>query len=89
MADARRTPGVEDVIDELEVRVLGNDRRKDAESARRLSSAWSGTPSSPACTSTGPPSTAYQSDAAFDRIATLNGITGVTNESKVIERKRP
>jgi osmotically-inducible protein OsmY len=31
----------------------------------------------------------YQSDAAFDRIAALTGITGVANEIKVIERRRP
>ena len=100
VADARRAAGVEDVFDELQVRVLDVDRRRDAEirgaALQRLISdseladvyldvsvkdAW--------VTVKGEVDHQYQSDAAFDRIATLSGITGVTNEIKVIERRRP
>jgi osmotically-inducible protein OsmY len=100
VADARRTPGVEDVFDELQVRVLDVDRRRDAEirgaALQRLVSdaelwdvyvdvsvkdAW--------VTLKGEVDHQYQSDAAYDRIASLKAITGVTNEIKVIARRRP
>jgi osmotically-inducible protein OsmY len=100
VADARRTPGVEDVLDELEVRLLDTDRRKDAEirgaALQRLlwdvelsdlfldvsvRHGW--------ITLKGEADHQYQSDDAFERVASLHGVTGVTNEIKVIERRRP
>jgi osmotically-inducible protein OsmY len=100
VADARRTPGVEEVIDELEVRLLVEDRRKDAEiRGAALQRLVSGSELSDLyldvavkhgwLTLKGEADHQYQSDAAFDRVATLRGITGVTNEIKVIERRRP
>jgi osmotically-inducible protein OsmY len=96
VADARRTPRVFDVWDELEVRVLGDDRRKDAEirgaALQRLVSdvelpseslnvrvkdGW--------VTLKGDVDFQFQSDAAFEHMATLYGVTGVTNEIKVVQ----
>jgi osmotically-inducible protein OsmY len=100
VADARRTPGVEDVFDELDVRLLDTDRRRDAEirgaALQRLISdvelealyldvsvkdGW--------VTLKGEADHQYQSDAAFEHVATLHGVTGVTNKIKVIEPSRP
>ena len=100
VADARRSPGVEDVFDPLEVRLLNADRRKDAEirgtAMQQLlwdvelsdlyldvsvRDGW--------VTLKGEADHQYQSDAAFERVASLHGVTGVTNEIKVIERRRP
>jgi hypothetical protein len=96
VADARRTPRVFDVWDELEVRVLGDDRRKDAEirgaALQRLVSdveipaeslnvrvkdGW--------VTLKGDVDFQFQSDAAFEHMATLYGVTGVTNEIRVVQ----
>jgi osmotically-inducible protein OsmY len=96
VADARRTRGVFDVYSELEVRLLNEDRRKDAEirgaALQRL--IWD--PEIPGgyldvdvkdgwLTLKGEVDFQYQSDRAFDHAATLYGVTGVTNEIKVIE----
>jgi osmotically-inducible protein OsmY len=99
-ADARRTVGVSDVWDDLEVRLLSDDRRKDAEirgaALQRLiwdseipgeyldvkvSDGW--------VTLNGEVDFQHQSDDAFDRVASLHGVTGVTNDIKVVERRRP
>ncbi len=98
VADARRTPGVVDVYDELQVRVLGEDRRKDAEirgaALQRL--AWdSEIPSDYLdvhvndgwITLKGDVDFHFQSDLAFDDVAGLHGVTGVTNEIRVVERR--
>jgi osmotically-inducible protein OsmY len=96
VADARRTPGVIDVFDELEVRLLDQDRRKDAEirgaALGRLmwdseipgddlyvevKDGW--------VTLSGIVEFQFQSDIAFNHVTTLHGVTGVTNEIKVIE----
>ena len=97
VADARRTRGVFDVYDELAVRLLNDDRRKDAEirgaALQRL--IWD--PEIPGgyldvdvrdgwITLKGNVDFQYQSDAAFEHVATLYGVTGVTNEIKVVER---
>ena len=97
VADARRTRGVFDVYDELEVRLLNDDRRKDAEirgaALQRL--IWD--PEIPGdyldvdvkdgwVTLKGDVDYQFQSDAAFDHVASLYGVTGVTNEIKVVER---
>jgi osmotically-inducible protein OsmY len=97
VSDARRTRGVIDVYDELQVRLLDRDRREDAEirgaALQRLmwdpelvaeyldvhvKDGWA--------TLKGDVDHQYQSDKAFDHVAGLRGITGVTNEIKVIEQ---
>jgi osmotically-inducible protein OsmY len=97
VADARRTRGVFDVYDELEVRLLNEDRRKDAEirgaALQRL--IWD--PEIPGdyldvhvkdgwVTLKGDVDFQYQSDAAFNHVASLYGVTGVSNDIKVVER---
>ena len=97
VADARRTRGVLDVYDELDVRVLDRDRREDAEirgaALQRLS--WDS--EIPAdyldvhvedgwITLKGDVDYQFQSDLAFDDVSRLHGVTGVTNEIKVVER---
>jgi osmotically-inducible protein OsmY len=97
VADARRTRGVFDVLDELQVRLLDRDRRRDAEvrgaALQRL--IWD--PEIPGdyldvkvkdgwVTLDGEVDHQYQSDRAFDHVASLYGVTGVTNAIKVVER---
>jgi osmotically-inducible protein OsmY len=99
VADARRTPGVSEVYDELQVRVLDRDRREDAEirgaALQRLM--WDPELESDYVdvkvrdgwlTLTGDVGHQYQSDGAFELVAGLSGVTGVTNEIRVIERAR-
>jgi osmotically-inducible protein OsmY len=97
LADARRQRGVEGVYDELQVRLLDEDRRADAEIRGaalqrlmedpmldgayldvRVKDAW--------VTVTGDADRQAQSDKAFDHMAGLRGVTGVTNEITVEER---
>jgi osmotically-inducible protein OsmY len=97
VADARRTRGVFDVYDELEVRLLNQNRREDAEirgaALQRL--IWD--PEIPGdyidvgvkdgwVTLKGDVDFQYQSDRAFDHAASLCGVTGVTNHIKVVQR---
>jgi len=96
VADARRTRGVIDVYDDLRVRLLDRDRREDAEirgaALQRLmwdpelvpdyidvhvNDGW--------VTLTGDVDHQFQSDNAFDHVASLYGVTGVTNEITVVE----
>jgi len=97
VADARRTRGVVDVYDELEVRILDRDRREDAEirgaALQRL--AWdSEIPGDYLdvhvrdgwVTLKGDVDFQFQSDVAFDDVAGLHGVTGVTNEIRVVQR---
>jgi osmotically-inducible protein OsmY len=97
VADARRTPGVVDVLDELQVRILDRDRREDAEirgaALQRL--AWdSKIPGDYLevgvkdgwVTLKGEVAFQFQSDVAFDDVASLHGVTGVTNRIKVVEQ---
>jgi osmotically-inducible protein OsmY len=98
VADARRTAGVEYVEDWLEVRLLDRDRREDAElrgaALQRLESdsevprdairvsvkdGW--------VTLKGDVVLQYQSDEAFNLVASLYGVTGVTNEIRVDESR--
>jgi osmotically-inducible protein OsmY len=96
VADARRTRGVFDVYDEIEVRLLDEDRRKDAEirgaALQRLT--WDA--QIPAdyidvevkdgwVTLKGDVDFQYQSDSAFDLVAPMYGVTGITNDIKVVE----
>jgi len=96
VADARRTSGVEYVDDWLEVRMLDRDRREDAEirgaALQRLE--WDSEVPGDAIrvsvkdgwvTLKGDVVFQYQSDEAFNRVASLYGVTGVTNEIRVDE----
>jgi osmotically-inducible protein OsmY len=98
VADAQRARGVFDVFDELDVRLLDEDRRKDAEirgaALQRL--AWD--PQIPGgyvdvhvkdgwVTLKGEVDHQYQSDIAFDHVASLYGVTGVTNDIETVERQ--
>jgi len=97
IADARRTRGVFTVDDELRVRLMDRDRREDAEirgaALQRLmwdpqlvadylnvevKDGW--------VTLTGDVDHQYQSNKAFDHVASLYGVTGVTNEIQVVEQ---
>jgi osmotically-inducible protein OsmY len=97
VADARRTRGVVDVYDELNVRILDQDRREDAEmrgaALQRLS--WDTEIPSDYLdvhvkdgwvTLKGDVDFQFQSDLAFDDVSRLYGVTGVTNDIKVVER---
>jgi osmotically-inducible protein OsmY len=98
VADARRARGVYEVFDALDVRVLNDDRRKDAEirgaALQRL--IWD--PGLPGdyldvnvkdgwVTLKGQVDFQFQSNDAFDHVASLKGVTGVTNEIKVVEAR--
>ncbi len=96
VADARRTAGVEYVDDWLEVRLLDRDRREDAEirgaALQRLE--WDSEIPGDAIrvsvkhgwvTLKGDVVFQFQSDEAFNRVASLYGVTGVTNEIRVDE----
>ena len=96
VADARRVIGVTDVFDELNVRLLNDDRRADAEirgaALQRL--IWDSLIPGDALdvsvddgwiTLKGDVEFQFQSDLAFDDVAGLYGVVGVTNEIKVIE----
>jgi osmotically-inducible protein OsmY len=94
VADARRTRGVSDVFDDLQVRLLDRDRREDAEirgaALQRL--IWD--PELVAdyidvkvkdgwVTLKGDVDHQFQSDKAFEHAASLNGVTGITNHITV------
>ena len=96
VTDARRVNGVADVYDELSVRLLNDDRREDAEirgaALQRL--LWDPELRSDYVdvhvrdgwvTLKGEVDHQYQSDDAFDHVAGLRGVTGVTNKIKVVE----
>jgi osmotically-inducible protein OsmY len=97
VADARRTRGVDTVDDELRVRLMDRDRREDADirgaALQRLmwdpelvadylqvevNDGW--------VTLKGDVDHQYQSDKAFDHVASLYGVTGVTNDIEVVEQ---
>ena len=96
VADARRTPGVLDVYDELQVRPLDRDKREDAvirgAALQRLmwdpelrpdfldvhvKNGWA--------TLKGDVDYQFQSDKVFDHVATLAGVSGITNQLKVVQ----
>jgi osmotically-inducible protein OsmY len=96
VADARRTRGVEYVEDWLQVRLLDRDRREDAEirgaSLQRLE--WDSEIPGDAIrvsvsdgwvTLEGDVAFQFQSDEAFNRVASLHGVTGVTSKIRVDE----
>jgi osmotically-inducible protein OsmY len=95
--DARRSPGVRDVENELEVRILGDNRRHDAEIRGAVLQRLIWSPEFDVdymdvevddgwVTVTGEVGAQFQSDAVFERISRVRGVTGVTNELTVIER---
>ena len=92
--DARQIDGVEDVADELQVRLLNDDRREDADirGAALQFLMWDiDVPSESVdvkvhegwATLKGDVSYQFESDAAFDDVASLYGVTGITNEIRV------
>ena len=93
--DARGVDGVDDVVDELQVRLLNDDRREDADIRGaalqflmwdievpsesidvKVNDGWA--------TLKGDVSYQFESDAAFDDVACLYGVVGITNEIEVI-----
>ena len=97
VADARRTKGVSDIFDELEVRLLDQDRRKDAEIRGAALQRLMWDPEIPGdyidvrvkdgwVTLKGDVDHQYQSDDAFNHVASLYGVTGVTNDIDVVEQ---
>ena len=98
IADARRSRGAFDVYDDLRVRVLNEDRRKDAEIRGHALERLIWDPQIPGeylevdvkdgwLTLKGEVSYQYQSDAAFEHVASLRGVTGVTNEIRVVQAR--
>jgi osmotically-inducible protein OsmY len=97
VADARRTRGVIDVYDQLQVRLLDRDRREDAEIRGAILQRLMWDPAlvddyldvhvkDGWVTLKGEVDHQYQSDAAFDHASSLHGVTGVTNDIKVVAR---
>ncbi|MEA2384622.1 MAG: hypothetical protein QOH72_4593 [Solirubrobacteraceae bacterium] len=97
VADARRTPGVVDVYDELDVRILDRDRREDAEIRGAALQRLSWDTEIPTdyldvhvkdgwITLKGDVDFQFQSDLAFDDVSRMYGVTGVTNKISVVER---
>ena len=93
---AHRAPGVAGVYDELQVRLLDDDRRRDAEIRghaleRLMWDASLPTESIEAhvsdgwLTLTGNVDYQYQSDLAFADVANVRGVVGVTNQIRVNE----
>jgi osmotically-inducible protein OsmY len=98
LADARRTVGVSGVYDELEVRLLNDDRRQDAEIRGHALQRLIWDTSLPGdyldvhvhdgwVTLKGDVDFEYQSEAAFDNVANLHGVTGVTNKIVVTQAR--
>jgi osmotically-inducible protein OsmY len=93
--DARKVKSVYEVDNQLQVRILDDERRADAEIRGialqildwdtevpedlvdvKVSDGW--------LTLSGEVDYQYQSDAAYDDVVNLQGVTGITNEIKVI-----
>ena len=96
VADARDVEGVDDVNDELQVRLLDDYAREDAEirGAALQSLMWDVEVPADSIdvsvedgwvTLKGEVNFQFQSDDAFDDVASLIGVTGVTNDIKVVE----
>ena len=98
VAEARRTRGVFDVYDEIGVRLMNDDRREDAEIRGAALQRLTWDPQIPGdyidvqvkdgwVTLKGEVDHQYQSDIAFDHVASLYGVTGVTNDIETVERQ--
>ncbi len=96
VADARRARGVFDIYDELQVRLLNENRRKDAEIRGAALQRLTWDPEIPGdyidvqvkdgwVTLKGEVDHQYQSDNAFNHVASLYGVTGVTNDIETVE----
>jgi osmotically-inducible protein OsmY len=93
--DARKIPGVEYVDDQIEVRILDPEGRSDAEIRGFALEALASDPDVPAdlidikvtgglVTMTGEVSYQFQSDAAYDDVADVFGVIGITNDIRVV-----
>ena len=94
--DARKTPGVAEVFDEIKVRLMDDYMREDAEirGAALQSLMWDVEVPAESIevsvedgwvTLKGDVYFQFQSDDAFEDVASLIGVVGVTNEIKVTE----
>jgi osmotically-inducible protein OsmY len=94
--DARKTDGVVDVFDEIKVRLLDEYMREDTDiqGAALQSLMWDVEVPADSIdvsvqdgwvTLKGEVNFQFQSDDAFDDVASLIGVTGVSNEIKVVE----
>jgi osmotically-inducible protein OsmY len=94
--DARKTDGVVDVFDEIKVRLLDDYMREDTDiqGAALQSLMWDVEVPADSIdvsvedgwvTLKGEVNFQFQSDDAFDDVASLVGVTGVSNEIKVVE----
>jgi len=96
LKNAERTRGVVDVLNELQVRLLDDDRRLDAEIRGAVLQRLAWAPDFEAdfidvevkdgwVTLKGDVDHQFQSDSAFERVVRVRGVTGVTNELRVVE----
>jgi osmotically-inducible protein OsmY len=95
VSDAHKVQGVDEVDDQLQVRILDSERRSDADIRGialqvlhwdtevpedlvdvKVSDGW--------LTLKGEVDYQFESDAAFNDVANLQGVLGITNEIKVI-----
>jgi osmotically-inducible protein OsmY len=92
---ARKVPGVEYVDDQIEVHILDPDGRSDAEVRGFALQALASDPDVPAelievkvtdglVTLTGDVSYQFQSDSAYNDVADVFGVIGITNELRVL-----
>jgi osmotically-inducible protein OsmY len=95
LGDARKINGVYDVDDQIDVRLLNDQRRADADirgAALQILMWDSEVPTDLVdvkvndgwVTLTGEVSYQFESDAAYEDVANLLGVTAVTNEIKVV-----
>ncbi|MBV8219549.1 MAG: BON domain-containing protein, partial [Solirubrobacterales bacterium] len=93
--DARKVPGVDYVDDQIEVRFLDPDTRSDAEVQGFALQALASDPDVPAelihvkvtdgvVTLSGEVSYQFQSDAAYNDVADVFGVIGITNDIRVV-----
>jgi len=93
--DARKVDGVDDVDDQIDVRILDVDGRSDAEVRGLVLQAIADDPDAPAesidvhvvdgvVTLTGEVSDQFQSDATYSDVAGVFGVIGITNDIRVV-----
>jgi osmotically-inducible protein OsmY len=93
--EARKVSGVDIVDDQIEVRILDPDGRADAEVRGFVLQGLASDPDVPAelievkvtdglVTLTGEVSYQFQSDAAYNDVADVFGVIGITNEIRVV-----
>ena len=99
IADAKRTDGVDDIDDQLKVRPLGDEHPEDADIRGMALQRLMWDTEVPAdlvdvkvddgrVTLTGEVAYQFESDAAYDDVAGLVGVSAVTNEIKVVNPGR-